>query len=622
MKRSIQLLFTAGCMVTYLTGNLYAQSKSLPVKVTNVPHKTESLTFITEVDVKSKEVSKEIAVEKGNTLYIDNAYRNIIIKTSSQPKVKISTTIYYEGENKLTDDQWFEKINLSLKMVGSSVKIKSGSVDVAGTDNLIRRLPGIELAKVQGEPAQKVVVDGNNISAGSAGGSNISASAITTPLGYAYSNGAINSVAYFDGNGQKLDPKYNMKRILTITIPAGMKLDIESKYADLNLPALTGELNVEITNGNLEAENLSNLVLRSKYSSANLADIKTAELSVSNGRLSANNIESLDIDTRASNIEIAAVKKLFIISSNDEYEIEEVGEIHGKKDFGSLRITKLNNSIDINGSSADVRIRNLGAQVSLVKIDDRFANIRIPLNKIKNYAVDFIGSYSSVYGNFEKKALDNIAQPTITSVGKPYITSVGSTNNVSGTQLKKLNSLDGQTVYQTNNGELITVSGVSIVRDTALANTKKSETSTLGNLTARTVEGIQGYATTTTLKADPYKEVTVTGYGNSSAGSYSEAKASSPSITTVGSLSSLSVTGTARTISGALSQGVAQRIASGNTYQRGSTTVAGYPMVTANNADFFQYSNNNTPSRFTAEVGDGKNLKIQIKCPNCTVDLK
>jgi len=34
------------------------------------------------------------------------------------------------------------------------------------------------------------------------------------------------------------------------------------------------------------------------------------------------------------------------------------------------------------------------------------------------------------------------------------------------------------------------------------------------------------------------------------------------------------------------------------------------------------YSDNNSPSHFTASGGDGKGLKIDIKCQNCTVDFK
>src|SRR6478609_5235078 len=80
-----------------------------------------------EEDLKSKEVSKEIAVPKGGEIYIENSSRAIVLKTWDQPKVKVTTTIYYDGETKLTDDEWLEKVNLSLKTLGTSVKIKSGS---------------------------------------------------------------------------------------------------------------------------------------------------------------------------------------------------------------------------------------------------------------------------------------------------------------------------------------------------------------------------------------------------------------------------------------------------------------------------------------------------------------
>jgi hypothetical protein len=29
-----------------------------------------------------------------------------------------------------------------------------------------------------------------------------------------------------------------------------------------------------------------------------------------------------------------------------------------------------------------------------------------------------------------------------------------------------------------------------------------------------------------------------------------------------------------------------------------------------------------TPSKFSATIGDGKGLKIELICPNCTVDFK
>lgn len=315
-------------------------------------------------DLKSKEVSKEISAPKGADIYIENSSRALVVKTWDQQKVKVTTTIYYDGETKLTDEEWLDKVNLSLKTLGTSVKIKSGSV--GGVSNVY-----------------------------SYGGSG------TVVQGFGSSNG--NGVAVFNGNGQNIGTKGNVKRIVTVTVPAGSKIDIESKYADVTLPAGISDANVDITNGNLEAENLNKLILRSKYSNANVGDVKTAELEFTNGRFSAKNIDDLDVDSKYSTIEMAAARKIIMRSTNDEYEIEEAGEVRGRKAYGNLRITKLNGSLEVDGTNADVKIRKVGPSLSLIKLDDKYADVRIPLRETKNYTVDFAGSYSSVYGNFDKK---------------------------------------------------------------------------------------------------------------------------------------------------------------------------------------------------------------------------
>ncbi len=313
-------------------------------------------------DLKTKEVSKEVSVPKGGEIYIENASRNIIIKTWDQPKVKVTTTVYYDGESKLTDDEWLEKVNLSLKTLGSSVKVKSGSI----------------------------------------GGSSFYSSG-SGAYTYFGSGGSGNGVAVFNGTGQNVGTKANTKRIVTVTIPTGSKLDLESKYADVSVPAGITDASIDITNGNLEAENLGKLVLRSKYSNVSVGDIKNAEIEFTNGRFSAKTINDLDIESKYSTIEMAAADKVVMRSTNDEYELEEAGDIRGRKSYGNLRITKLNNAIDIEGNNADIKIRKTGPSLSQIRIDDKYADIRIPLRDVKSYTVDFTGGYSSVYGNFEKK---------------------------------------------------------------------------------------------------------------------------------------------------------------------------------------------------------------------------
>lgn len=310
-------------------------------------------------DVKAKEVSQEISSSKSPDIYVDNTSRNIQVKIWDQSKVKVVTTVYYEGDGKLSDEEWFEKMNLSLKSIGTTVRIKSGTIS-----------------------GGSYTINGNT-------------------FGWSGSTG----VAVFNDKGESIGSKSNTKRMVTIYVPAGSKLDIDSKYADVQLTGKYGNATVDISNGNLEAENFSKLFLRSKYSNVTMENADIAEIEFMNGRFSAKEIGEADLDTKYSTIEIASAKKAVFRSTNDEYEIEDANELRGRKNYGNLRITKLNGSLEMDGTNSDVKIRSVGANLDLIKIDNKYADIRIPLRNIKNYSVKFNGAFSTVYGNFEREPL-------------------------------------------------------------------------------------------------------------------------------------------------------------------------------------------------------------------------
>lgn len=436
----------------------------------------DEIRSINQEDLKSKEVSQEINMPKSGEIYIENNSRAIQVKTWDQQKVKVVTTAYFSKESSLTDEEWFEKMGISLKALGSSVKIKSGSSSYG---------------------SYTYVIGAQNIRA-----------LTTTEVKAGTMNRSVS----------------NIKRILTIYVPAGSKLDIETKYSEVQLPASIGDVLLDITNGSFEAENLNKLRLRSKYSNVNLRDIKEAEVEFANGRFTANNIDELDIESKYSTIEMASAKKIKLVSTNDEFEVEDVTDIRGRKNYGNLRITRLAGSIEMDGSNADVKIRNVGANVKLIKINNRYADIRIPLRDMKNYAVDFMGSYSTVYGDFERKAVEPTEEEK-----KEYASLVQSMINTS------------------NSARISSTNGLTAVNIPA-----QSGKVTTGTIEARTV----------------------------------------PMPGTVGTTGTIS----GGTFSGTLSPTVVQ----GYSLSRGSIT----------------------PAKFTANIGNGSGLKVQMKCQNCTVDFK
>jgi hypothetical protein len=311
-------------------------------------------------DLKSKEISTEVAASKVQDIYIENNNRTIEIKTWEQPKVKIVTTIYYEGEGtKVSDEEWFEKLNISLRSAASSIKIKSGTV--GGGSYTI------------------------------AGGS------------YAWSSGSGNNTAVFNADGKNIGSQSKLKRQVTIYVPKDNKVDLETKYAEVLISGNLNKLNVDITNGGLEMQDVANLTLRSKYANINTGNIKYGEVELINGRLIMKDANELDLDTKYATVEAAMVKKITLRSTNDEYEIEEVGSLQGRKNYGNLRITKLHNSFELDGTNADVKVRNITASLESIKINNKYADIRLPMREVKNYSVTYLGAYSTVYAGFEKK---------------------------------------------------------------------------------------------------------------------------------------------------------------------------------------------------------------------------
>jgi hypothetical protein len=513
MKRIAQQIILLSGIITFASSGISAQIATVPaaqninrssnVNVISADNIAVANGFgfetrhINQADLKSKEISQEVNMPKSGEIFIENNSRSIQVKTWDQQKVKVVTTAYFEKENTLTDEQWFEKMSISLKTLGSSVKIRSGAASFGSYSYTTRGQ-----TVVMGVPAPTTESGSVKIS--------------NTPT----------------------------KRILTIYVPVGSKLDIESRYSEVQLPAGVGDVLMDITNGSFEAENLNKLRLRSKYSNANLRDIKEAEIEFANGRFTANNIDDLEIESKYSTIEMASAKKIKLVSTNDEFEVEDVTDIRGRKNYGNLRITRLAGSIEMDGSNADVKIRNVGANVKLIKINNRYADIRIPLRDMKNYAVDFMGSYSTVYGDFERTAVEPTEEEK-----KEYLSLVQSMINSSGTT------------------KISTINGMTAINIPSQPIEKQVPTGTITGGTFSGTLSRTGTGGETTVAEQPAKKVATTG--------------------------SLSGAGTSGTLAPAI--------------------VQGYPNYRGMN---------NTPSKFTANIGTGSGLKVQIKCQNCTVDFK
>jgi hypothetical protein len=311
------------------------------------------------------EVTDELSCDAAPTVFIGNIIRRVTVRTTHENKVRLVTTVAYEGKSGYTNEDWLNKLELKVSGNAGYVNVKCGNMQPIWSS------PGRDASN---RPPRRRILDN------------------LTP----------NGTVVFDSDGHWRYKKGNIRRDIVIYVPMGSKLELDSRYAEIILDSNVREVNARITSGGLTMKDAGRLILNSTYGSVYSGNIGHAEVKLNHGWFHAKDIFTLDFESKVSTVELGAIGKLKINSNGDQYDLDEAGTIDGEKNYGSLRVVTLKSSLDLTGVNADITVHNIEPDVTLVKIDGQYANLRLPVDNLKNYTVHFEGSGSNVYTPFER----------------------------------------------------------------------------------------------------------------------------------------------------------------------------------------------------------------------------
>lgn len=330
----------------------------------------------------TKEVSQEVPSQKGALIRLVTSSRKVVLKPWDQAKVKVTMEVSYDSSfaRKVTNDaDWFETFGVNIKPFSNRVDILTGTSSGV-TVTRLKTMTGPSVYSIDGQGGLKKAT-----TIGSAG------------------HGGQNNLENVVISGYKtVRPSVEL---MTIMVPAGCKLDLENKYGDIVIGMNVDEAKLKVSNGALDAQDIKDLKLEGTYCNANLGNIEKAEIEFSNGTFRAQNINDLDMDTKSSTVEYEKGKYLYLRSQNDNLTIDAIDKIDGRKVYGSIKIDQLNNSFDLEGNNVDIKFRNISQDVTLIKINNKYGDVRLPVKSLTNYYVDFIGNYSTVFAPFQKEVV-------------------------------------------------------------------------------------------------------------------------------------------------------------------------------------------------------------------------
>lgn len=309
---------------------LYLQQKKLQLQ------KFYKDTVVIRQGFSARKLSMEITCNEGDTVYINNHYKKLLIKTIASQKLRLSTTFYYKEALNENDAQIFQKMGIGLSRTNSSVTAMINGTKrppVKNTDELC--------------PDEKVMEN-------------------------------------------------NAAKALLIELPGNTIIVVNSKYAETNIENFVTNLKAEILNGSLKLGNADRVQIKSNYGTVKAGEIANADLNLSSTDFSASNIVSMSVVSNLSTIKLDKCSSMNMTSISDDYNIDNAGSIRGNKNFGKLQIEHLRDQLVLTGTSADIKIDNLSYEAPFIKIENKYAELKLSLYNQKDYVVYYEGSYRDV----------------------------------------------------------------------------------------------------------------------------------------------------------------------------------------------------------------------------------
>lgn len=333
-------------------------------------------------EAKLIEVSDEFPCDATATIFIGNIIRRVTVLTTHENKVRLVTTVAYEGKSGYTNKEWLEKLELKVSGTAGNVNVKCGNMQpMDNWDPMPPLSSPIPFSTSPAAPHRRPDLP-----------QKLRTNNSLTP----------NGTVVFDSQGHWLYKKGNIRRNIFVYVPVGSKLDIDSRYAEIILDSNIKEVDARISNGSMTMKDADRLFLNNLYGSVYAANIGQAEVRLNHGWFHAKDISTFEINSKVSTVELGALGRIKMTSNDDQYEIEEAGVINGGKNYGSIRVSTLRISLDLTGVNADIKVHNIEPSVSVVKIDGRYADLRLPVDNLKDYTVHFEGKGTNLYTPFER----------------------------------------------------------------------------------------------------------------------------------------------------------------------------------------------------------------------------
>ncbi|MBN1986937.1 MAG: DUF4097 family beta strand repeat protein [Prolixibacteraceae bacterium] len=164
----------------------------------------------------------------------------------------------------------------------------------------------------------------------------------------------------------------------TVWLPESNELKVENKFGDIFIGDYSGEVEINLSNGNLKSHDFNNrLVLTLNFADATINQMVNGRIDGNYSDLYIRKAESLRVVSKSSNFEILELKELDADSRRDKFRIRLADWIEAKGSFSNFRINELTDRLTLRTEYGDIDVEKTSPDFSTIFIESRSTDINL-----------------------------------------------------------------------------------------------------------------------------------------------------------------------------------------------------------------------------------------------------
>ena len=183
----------------------------------------------------------------------------------------------------------------------------------------------------------------------------------------------------------------------TIYMPEYLNLKITNKFGDIYIDEISGNVDINLSNGNLKAVELKgNSNINLTMSDADIKTLLNARLNTNYANLNINKSNDLNIDSKISTIRIEDIDILKLVSRKDKIYVNQLSQLFGEAYFSNIWLYNLDTKANFKVKYSNMNLESVKKGFKVIDFTSEYTDFNMFFEPGSSYSLDIVHKKSFV----------------------------------------------------------------------------------------------------------------------------------------------------------------------------------------------------------------------------------